>query len=85
VSYVPTNEALEQRRWFSRKPLTDVHSHAHIMFPVVYDGGIPKCLCRLCTPAWDARDEEGIQTLYVKLLELHYSCLVQVVGTRGRA
>lgn len=85
MSFILADDDLAARRWFSRKPLTDVHSHAHVMFPVVYHDGIPKCLCRLCTPSSDARDEERIQTLYVKALEHTYSCLMKVAGTRGKA
>lgn len=83
--YQPTEQELLARRWFPRKPLTDAVSHEHIMFPVVYDTGVPKCLCRLCAPAWDARDEDHIQTAYVKQLELTLSALGYVIPGRGRA
>jgi hypothetical protein len=83
--YEPTSAELIARRWFPRKPLTDAVSHEHILFPVTYSEGMPKCLCRRCTPAWDVRDEENIQTAYVKHLELYLSALGYVIPQRGRA
>ena len=81
--YTPTAAELHARHWFSRKPLTDSVSHQHVLFPVLFDRGTAKCICRLCSPASDAREEEHLQVLYVKLIEAELSALAKVVGTRG--
>jgi hypothetical protein len=66
-------------RWFQRTPLTDSISRAHVFFPIVYDGSIPRCLCVLCSPAESAEHEEKLQTAYVKAIEHELSCLAYVL------
>lgn len=83
--YEPTKAELLTRHWFPRTPLTDKQTLQHVMFPVLYDGGMPKCLCRRCTPARDPRDEEHIQIAYVKQLELYLSALGYVIPQRAIA
>lgn len=83
--YEPNQAELIARRWFPRTPLTDKLTLQHVMFPVLYDGGMPKCLCRRCTPASDARDEDNIQVAYVKQLELYMSALGYVIPQRAEA
>jgi hypothetical protein len=83
VSYRPSANEMQARRWFSRESFTDPHTKEHFMFPVVRYLGIDRCLCRGCTPSSNAVDEESIQVTYSKLLEVHLRALSHVLALQS--
>ncbi len=83
--YVPTDEALASRHWFSRKPLTNADNRSHYQFPLIETPDGLRCLCRRCSPADDMRQEEMLQSAYIKCLEREYEAIKRVQATRGFA
>jgi hypothetical protein len=84
MSYHPNDDALTSRRWFPRTTFYDHDTLQHAAFPVVRLNGSLRCLCRECAPSANASEEETLQTIYLKALEMQMSQLSQAVGERGR-
>jgi len=82
MSYQPTSAELLAHHWFSRAPLTDKDSQSHVPFPLINQSGMWKCLCRMCAPTFDMREEEQMQEAYKKALVQTFDCLHHVRASR---